>query len=137
MGNAFKITGINKVITNLGKINSQVTREVKKTIKKYTKEITTHAKSNHPEWNTMVYNPDGQWRYHNITYTLTKSITDQGIIKEGIYDGEIIGQSTAGNSEAFYAEKQEYWHPYMSVALIANKFLFRDDIKQNISLGTR
>ena len=142
MGNAFSISGISKVISNLNRLNNNVKRECKKSVKFITKEITLNAKSVHPEWNKdhsgpYVFNPDGEWRYHNITFTLTGSIKDMGIIKEGTFDNEIIGQSTAGSDDAHYAMKQEMWHPFMSVALLSNEYKFRDDIQQNLSALVR
>ena len=85
-------------------------------------KIITEAKSNHPPWSATILNPDGTWRYHNITTNLTNSIglriRRSGDVIEG--DMGILNETVKGDAME-YAGKIERDHPFIGPAVEAKK----------------
>ncbi len=84
--------------------------------------VQNEAKDNHPPWPDKISNPDGTWRYHNITQNLTNSIglriMDKGDIIEG--DMGILNETVKANAME-YAGKIERDHPFIVPAVEAKK----------------
>ena len=85
-------------------------------------KVVVEAKSNHPPWPAMITNPDGTWRYHNITTNLTGSIglrmRRSGDVIEG--DVGILSEIVKGDAME-YAGKIERDHPFIGPAVEAKK----------------
>ena len=85
-------------------------------------KVAVEAQSNHPPWPAMITNPDGTWRYHNITTNLTNSIglriKRAGDVIEG--DMGVLNETVKGDAME-YAGKIERDHPYIGPAVEAKK----------------
>lgn len=89
-------------------------------------KVVMEAQHNHPPWQTKegpkIFNPDGTWRYHDITTNLTNSIglriKRAGDIIEG--DVGILNEFIVGDAME-YAGKIERDHPFIGPAVEAKK----------------
>jgi len=89
-------------------------------------KVVVEAQENHPPWQTKegpkIFNPDGTWRYHDITTNLTASIglriKRAGTAIEG--DVGILNETVKGDAME-YASKIERDHPFISPAVEAKK----------------
>ena len=85
-------------------------------------KIVVEAQHNHPPWPSKIFNPDGTWRYHNITTNLTASIglriKRAGTAIEG--DVGILNETVKGDAME-YASKIERDHPFIGPAVEAKK----------------
>ncbi len=89
-------------------------------------KVVTEAKENHPAWQTKdspkIMNPDGTWRYHDITTNLTQSIglrmRRSGDVIEG--DVGVLNETVKGDAMQ-YAPKMERDHPFIGPAVEAKK----------------
>lgn len=86
-------------------------------------KVVTEAKTNHPEWPSKIFNPDGTWRYHDITTNLTNSINMEIFPWKGdILEGDVgVKSKWAKVGVMAYGEKMERDHPYIGPAVEAKK----------------
>lgn len=85
--------------------------------------VREHAKNNHPEWPTKLFNPDGTWRYHDITTNLSNSINMIVYPWKGeVLEGDVgVKKEWAKVGVMQYGGKIERDHPYLAPAVEAKK----------------
>jgi len=94
-------------------------------------KVRDHARTNHPAWPSKVFNPDGTWRYHNITTNLTNSIGLKVKEVPGAIEGDfgVLNETVTGGAME-YASKIERDHPFVAPAVEAKKDEWLNQINQ-------
>ncbi len=115
-----ELTGLKDVVNKLQTLQGPLHDQIKLGFEAGMELVKNHAKQNHPPWPNTIYNPDGSWRYHNITTNLTNSIgLRMKDSKEGIEaDVGALNELFKGNAME-YASKIERDHPYVGPAVEA------------------
>lgn len=117
-----ELINLREVVGKIERLPEQVRPVIEAAFDLGLQKVIEEAKSNHPPWPAMITNPDGTWRYHNITTNLTNSIglrmRRSGDVIEG--DVGVLNETVKGDAME-YASKIERDHPYIGPAVEAKK----------------
>jgi hypothetical protein len=114
------ITGLKDVLTKIQTLQGPLHQNIYLAFQAGMELVKNHAKYNHPAWPVYLYNPDGTWRYHNITSNLSGSIGFRMRNATDSIESDVgaLNELFKGNAMQ-YANKIERDHPYVGPAVEA------------------
>ncbi len=128
-----ELQNLKEVVNNIGKFPGVIQPIIRQAFDIGLQAVREHAKASHPPWPDKIFNPDGTWRYHNITRNLSNSINlrirESGTVIEG--EVGVLGEFVQGDALE-YAEKMERDHPFIGPAVEAKKAVWLKNIENAV-----
>ena len=113
---------LKEVLGKIDKLPVEAMPLIERAFQKGLEDIREDAAENHPPWPGTITNPDGTWRYHNITSNLTESIGFRMKSAKEVIEGEVGAIQELFKGDAMnYATKIERDHPFVGPAVEAKK----------------
>jgi len=113
---------LKEVLGKIDKLPVEAMPLIERAFQKGLEDIREDAAENHPPWPGTITNPDGTWRYHNITSNLTESIGFRMKSAKEIIEGDVgVIQELFKGDAMNYANKIERDHPFVGPAVEAKK----------------
>ena len=133
-----ELKGMEEVIRNLDRIPAAAMPVIEGAFDLGLRKVQEHARANHPPWPDKLFNPDGTWRYHNITTNLTNSIGLRMRRVGDAVEGEVgVLNETVVGSAMEYASKMERDHPFIGPAVEAKKDAWLKHIAEALRIFLR
>ncbi len=121
-----ELYNLKEVVGKLERLPSGAMQVIEQAFDLGLQKVVREAKENHPPWQTKdspkIMNPDGTWRYHDITTNLTGSIGLRMRRSRDVIEGDVgVLNETVKGDAMEYASKIERDHPFIAPAVEAKK----------------